>query len=524
MHIRDLWPWGQRPAMKSEGVAHAAAPAGQELEADSVIDAPALNSSAATIDPFGSLLTAEGVPKDWRDRAKRAWKYYQEEPIVNNCINAWRTLALGEDFTILCSDPQLKKELLELKRRLGLKRWLKDQLLQLLTKGEAAAFKEYGGAPTGKNEDGRPTYTDFARVKVLNPADLKPTVKDGALVQVLPLITEIEGGEPTEGKPIPLPQFRRWIWDAPDFAEHGTSMILPAFESIELLRDYRRADRAIAKRWATPIRLIQVGGQFGRQVVMPTQAQMNDVKKTFDNMDPKQGAVVPFYVEVKTYGAEGEALKTEEKIKEAKTDIIVAMGFTRALVSGDGSNFSTASMGFAKIQLMLADLRDMAHEMLAWVIDDYLEMKGKRDADVQIVFPGIDLSATSDTRKVLVEMYDRGLISVNTLQTMIGLNPAVETAQMKSETRQVAAPLTPGDIVGLAQQGMLTNEQVAFLLNLAERLQGFQGKEPGKEVPEAGASMTGDPSGLYHAVNRQLEESARARVDKLLATLDDQAA
>ena len=55
------------------------------------------------------------------------------------------TLAVGEDFTLIASSPELQTDVDALKKRLNLKRWLKDQLLQLLTKGEAAAFKVYGG-------------------------------------------------------------------------------------------------------------------------------------------------------------------------------------------------------------------------------------------------------------------------------------------------------------------------------------------------------------------------------------------
>jgi len=49
-------------------------------------------------------------------------------------------------------------------------------------------------------------------------------------------------------------------WDAPSFSPRGNPLVHPPFHSIELLRDYRRAGHAIAKRWATPSRLLKVGG------------------------------------------------------------------------------------------------------------------------------------------------------------------------------------------------------------------------------------------------------------------------
>ena len=483
-----------------------------------------MQAQAATVDPFGSELAEAGIPTEWLDRGTKAWEYYQQEPIVNNCINAWRTLALGEDFTLIASSAELQKDVDALKERLGLKRWLKDQMLQLLTKGEAAGFKEYGGKEEGKAENGKPLYRDFAQVKALNPLLLDVVVEDGKTTKVTAFRLD-ETKQRVEVGPVAVEQFRRWLWDAPGFAEHGTSMVLPAFESIELLRDYRRAERAIAKRWATPIRLIKVGGQFGKTVVMPKASMLKDIKKVFDSMNARQGAVVPFYVTIDTYGAEGEALKVEEKAKETKGDIIVAMGFTRALVSGDGANFSTASLGFAKVQLMLSDIRDTAREMLRWVLDDYLAMRGQEGESIHIAFQEIDLSAGADQRKVLVDLYDRGLISVRSLQALMGLSPDIEGAQIGRETKQVIAPLSPGDIVGLAQQEMLTHDQVAFLLNLAERLKGAPDATPA--APVEGAPPTGDVAGLYQQVDRiirsQAERAAQARLAALEAA-EDQAA
>jgi hypothetical protein len=479
-----------------------------------------MQTQAATLDPFSSETESDGIAQAWADRGAKAWEYYQQEPIVNNCINAWRTLAVGEDFTLIASSPELQTDVDALKKRLNLKRWLKDQLLQLLTKGEAAAFKVYGGKTAGEGEGGAPLYQDFGKVKALNPLLLETTVQDGALVKVRSFTLDLSN-TPTGHQDVSLEHFRRWMWDAPDFAEHGTSMVLPAFESIELLRDYRRAERAIAKRWATPVRLIKVGGQFGKTVVMPKPSMLKDIKKVFDAMTARQGAVVPFYVTIDTYGAEGETLKTEEKVKEAKSDVIVAMGFTRALVSGDGANFSTASLGFAKIQLMLSDLRDTAREMLQWVLDDWLAMRGKEGESLHIAFPEIDLSAGADQRKVLVDLYDRGLISVRSLQAMMGLSPDIEQAQTARETKQVIAPLSPGDIVGLAQQGMLQNDQVFFLLNLAERLKGAPDAQPADGAPAGQpGGQTGDVAALYDQVDHLLLQRAQVLVRARLAELD----
>lgn len=58
-----------------------------------------------------------------------------------------------------------------------------------------------------------------------------------------------------------------------------------AFQAIELLRDYRQAEQAIAKRWATPFRLLKVGGAFGQKMVMPDQRLLEQVRDMVNKMD-----------------------------------------------------------------------------------------------------------------------------------------------------------------------------------------------------------------------------------------------
>jgi hypothetical protein len=149
---------------------------------------------------------------------------------------------------------------------------------------------------------------------------------------------ETESGSVGDEIELPLDQMIHRKWNAPQFSQRGNSMVTPAFESIELLRDYRRAQRAIAKRWTTPLRFILVGGKYGDKVIMPTQKMISTIRDQINKMDLKSGLVVPFYVRAETYGTEGQVLNTEDKVKEVKEDIIVALGIAKSLVTGDGPN------------------------------------------------------------------------------------------------------------------------------------------------------------------------------------------
>ena len=59
-------------------------------------------ATAAALDAgaFGKLQVEEAIPATWEERAKLAWEYYTEEPIVKNAVNAWRTFAIGDEITL----------------------------------------------------------------------------------------------------------------------------------------------------------------------------------------------------------------------------------------------------------------------------------------------------------------------------------------------------------------------------------------------------------------------------------------
>ncbi len=307
--------------------------------------APQGLAAAAALDSgvFRALNVEEAVPETWEERAKLAWEYYTEEPIVKNAVNAWRTFAIGDEVGLNCEDEDVEAEAVEFAERVGLETFVRDMVLQLLVKGDCVGYKTY----TDKGDD-------IAAVQCINPVSVKLKYVQGELTEVKQFPEE---GAIGEGISLPLEQLLHLKWDAPSFSPRGNSMVLPAFHAIALLRDYRKSESAIARRWTTPLRFVQVGGQFGSKLVMPDQGMLDKVRDMLNRMDLKSGVVVPFYCDVKTYGTEGEVLKTEDKVKEIKEDIIVALGLARSIVTGDGPNFATASVSMQKEKRLGGGLR-----------------------------------------------------------------------------------------------------------------------------------------------------------------------
>ncbi len=157
---------------------------------------PAL-ATAAALDSstFSSINADDAIPTSWEDRARKAWEYYVEEPLVKNCVNSWRTFAVGDEIKIT-SDDAVKGEANDLADRLDISEFVKDMILQLLVKGDAVGFKRY-------TKDGK----DIEEVTCVNPVSVKVKYAQGRLVEV----QQFPEDTPTTGQGLDFRSNRRCI-------------------------------------------------------------------------------------------------------------------------------------------------------------------------------------------------------------------------------------------------------------------------------------------------------------------------
>jgi len=447
----------QRAAKKNAPL-EAAAP--DPLASFAIILDPSRMGTAAALAPnlFEKHGVKDSIPAEWHERAAKAWEYYLEEPIVSNTINSWRVFALGDEVGVSSEDETTQDQARDMFYRLDLNSFVKDMILQLLVKGDCIGYLKR-----------TPEGDDLAKVVCVNPVSVKLKFVGGTLTEATQRKEMADGtfDAGDGGVSLALDQMLHIKWNAPEFSPRGNSLVLPAFESIELLRDFRKAERAIAKRWTTPLRFIQVGGQFGDKVIMPSQKMIDTLRGELNKMDLKSGLVVPFYVKAETYGNEGHVLDTERKVKEVKEDILVALGMARSIVTGDGPNFATASVSMQKMVIMLKEIKQAARRILDWVFYEWMELKGL-DADVDYEFSDLDLTSEVDQKRLLIDLYDRNLISKNTLQAKMDLNPEVESANRAKEQRLLDMNWDIKDVTALVQLAIMSPASARKLLGLED--------------------------------------------------------
>jgi len=109
--------------------------------------------------------------------------------------------------------------------------------------------------------------------------------------------------------------------------------------------------------------------------------------------------------------------------------------------------------------VMLKDIKQAARDLLDWVFDEWAERKGYTEYALHYQFSDLDLNAEVDQKRVLIELYDRGLISKATLQQKMGLSPEVEERRSKGEEIVVDRNWSVQEITQLVALEVLTVEE-----------------------------------------------------------------
>ena len=412
---------------------------------------PETSSAALSGGPFYQNHIKNAIPESTVEQAKKAWEYYKQEPLVSNAVNSWLFFALGDEIKVRTENEEVEKEAEELFKRLNLNHFVKDMILQLLVKGDTMGFVNYN-----KNGD------NIDEARCINPTSIQLIHDDyGNLEKVIQHSNEISSMYDENTIKLPMDQFFHLKWNSPQYETRGCSMILPAFESIELLREYRKAERAIAKRWTTPLQFIQVGGVYGGKTVLPDQKLIEELRDQMNSMDIESGMVVPFYVNASNYGTQGEVLNTETKVKEIKEDILVALGLSRSIVRGDGPNFATANISMHKMIISLKQIKQATKHVLDWVFTKWKETQGYTE-EIHYQFSDLDLNNEADQKKLLIELYDRGLLSKTTLQQKFGFSKSIEEKRLeteKAENENNSSKLSVKDILQMVSLGVITIEE-----------------------------------------------------------------
>lgn len=193
------------------------------------------------------------------------------------------------------------------------------------------------------------------------------------------------------------------------------------------------------------------------------------VRDMLNRVELKNGTVVPPYIKVSTFGARGDIGNIEEKIREARSGVMVALGISQSIITGVGANLHTTTLAWRKTVIMLKEIRQMAREILNWVFSDWLSMKGCEDNSIHYIFDDFGLSNDIDIKKLELALLDRGILSRETFMQKMGLDPDMENAMIKKEAEEDLHFDNADVLLMLYENGIISADEVRRRVGLNEK-------------------------------------------------------
>jgi hypothetical protein len=133
-----------------------------------------------------------------------------------------------------------------------------------------------------------------------------------------------------------------------------------------------------------------------------------------------------------------------------------------------------------KMMVMIREIKQAARRLLDWVFNDWMQLHGYQEKSLQFLFNDLDPSDAVDFKKLLIELYDRRLISRSSLQIKMDLDPDIEASNRESDNQRV-------DLLDGTQVKPVADLVVAGILSVAQarKLLGIQEEAEAPAVAEA---------------------------------------
>jgi hypothetical protein len=205
----------------------------------------------------------------------------------------------------------------------------------------------------------------------------------------------------------------------------------------------RQAEIAAMDGWINVIRLWKLGDHT--QKIFPTEAAVEKLIGILEN-NTGGGSVDIVWdsmIEMQEFYPPLEKILGPEKYTQVNRDILIGLGVPEVLIGGQGSNFSNS---FIQLKTLVERLKSIRSAVIAWLNNEVILMcKSLEISSLPIVrFKHINLEDENVTRKLVIGLIDRGIVSVETVLDVYGEDFLIEEERMKREKKlgiKVKSPL-----------------------------------------------------------------------------------
>lgn len=436
------------------------------------------------------------TPQNWqianRRREIMQWArfYYTNEPKVAAGVDFYANFSMN-GFKLECKSRKILKFYERLSEKLDLSEKLNSVSHEYFLLGDVFPFTEIdcphcGGK--GRKKDGKAcNHADgtFKTIKLMNPDYID--VKDNPLASnpeyyLLPdeelkmLITRKEPKSIYEslpeslinlvatGQPIPLSDkcISHLKHNASDYGTYGTSMLQRLFTILAYKTKIMTANWIIAERLILPVRVVKVGDKdrpANDSDIQDIQNQLSAVAN-----DPNLTIVTHHAFDYEWYGATGKIHNITQELEEIGKELLDGLMLNQAILNGEMAGYTSAQVG---IEVLIRRLDNWRNKLKSWVEKNIFlpiammqgfidEEETKEIGETVYLYPNLtwnDLQLRDKTNRIqtLIQCYDKGLISAQTILEELDLDYDSEVEKLREE--QIMASAT--GMIGGPQAGNL---------------------------------------------------------------------
>lgn len=214
-----------------------------------------------------------------------------------------------------------------------------------------------------------------------------------------------------------------------DYEEWATPQIYPAYKEVMFKRMMRQGEVSAMESIKHTITLIKLGKTT--EGFAPTEAQIERVAAALAGGSQTHHLVWDDLISGEVLSPNLGNIFNPDKYQEINKDIYSALGITESVMTGAGSYANS----FVSVKLLLEKL-----ETIREILQDWLRIELKKIASVmkfkrlpQISWGMMSLRDENAERKLMLDLYDRGIVSDTTILEHFGTHFDIELARQQIE-------------------------------------------------------------------------------------------
>lgn len=202
----------------------------------------------------------------------------------------------------------------------------------------------------------------------------------------------------------------------------------------------RRGNEAIAQDYMTPLRVVFPQAQTGNSDPVISISMRNfqaRMKQAFidHKRDPNHVLIAPVPVGYQAISGEGKALLVAQEIAQADESILLSLGVSRELLSGQ-TNWTSSTIGLRLLKNTLNVYTDQIEAFLEWFttrVSKYLTLD-----TCDVTLAPFKLTDDENLRQVLLALAQQGRGSLSSLYESFGMELKDELEKQKEEAVSIA--------------------------------------------------------------------------------------